>query len=397
MHPITTKSALDLTSSTSPTRPMLRVCVCEVFFATRGRAVGDADFPWNASCYRVMLHSAASAAAACVAYVVACKLYNHAVPKERQLDDNTIARTLLLGLLVGVAVTRGQALLQTMPVPFQPQPASTPSTPGGPRRLVQLVRPPPAAPAAQLRVENRDGRHAAHVRQPRTADPRTGGAPGSRSIDGSCCSAARPARARVKSGGRTWPRWAARRRARSAGGTDAHARPSRVARVRRGDRPRRAAPLVVDGARRRAPAHRRTRRQRESILFSTVQRRYDARQTSADWRPAMWDGLFALASHMPHARHSDDDVALAPSAVGAAWQNWWSHLLTTAAVLPESDEKLLLTASAAADHRTGVRDRATLFAWLHRLRTELRRRRGLPSVTLRTVRSRHIPRARRIK
>lgn len=113
------------------------------------------------------------------------------------------------------------------------------------------------------------------------------------------------------------------------------------------------------------------------------------------WGRTTWDMLFKLAADYPHARECADDDAY-PRAVVRERRRAWRQLLTslpgtmTCGVCSHHFAKFLARDGGRPLERA-LRDRESLFAWLHEAKDEVNKRNGRRSPSLRRTRRRYIP------
>lgn len=112
------------------------------------------------------------------------------------------------------------------------------------------------------------------------------------------------------------------------------------------------------------------------------------------WGGAVWTMLFALASHFPHARHTDEDVQCSDADVASFRASWRRLVPLVAGMLPCGMCRYHFKAYIAAHPlEQALVSRESLLRWLYDAKADVRRRQRRPVPAFAAVCRRWIPKS----
>lgn len=134
---------------------------------------------------------------------------------------------------------------------------------------------------------------------------------------------------------------------------------------------------------------------RQSIRSSPKLHSSRRARVPTHWGRRTWDALFLLAADYPHPKDCEDDDEFSPEVVVERRRAWKRFLETLPGVLTcgvcSHHFESYMRQQHGIPFRDALRDRDSLFAWLHKAKAEVNKRNGRKSLTLESTKKRYIP------
>jgi hypothetical protein len=114
------------------------------------------------------------------------------------------------------------------------------------------------------------------------------------------------------------------------------------------------------------------------------------------WGKKTWDSIFLLAADFPHEKACKDDESFTKQEVAQKRRAWKKFFETLPDILSCEEcgyhFQRYLEREGGVPFRNALRDRESLFAWLHRCKDEINKRTKRKSISLKKTKKKYIAR-----